>query len=127
MGSWPRARLGLALVVSGGLLAAGCGQPFHVLTEPNRAEIWVDGKYRGTGGATVPTNGIVFNSYHVEARDPSGKILKTVDVDLTFGPRSAIFTVIGLAGIIVWPLLPFLGLAFFTGDPSPEHLYLHVD
>lgn len=127
MTRFPRARVALGLVLSGALLVSGCGQPFHVLTEPGHAEIWVDGKFRGVGGATVPTNGIVFNSYRVEARDPSGKVLATEDVDVTFGPRSAVFTLLGLAGILVWPLLPFLPLAFFVGEPSPEHVFLRVD
>jgi hypothetical protein len=105
---------------------AGCGMPFYVATEPGHADLYVDGKYVGTGAARVPTNGIVFNSYHVEARDQAGNVLNAGEVDVSFGARSAICAGIGLVGIVVWPLLAFLPASFFVGDPSPEHLYLRV-
>src|SRR5436853_19933 len=102
-----RARSGLLVVLTLAVTAAGCGQPFHVLTEPGQADIWVDGKFVGRAGAVVSTNGIVFNSYRVEARDPKGNVLDGRDVDVRFGSRSAIFAVLGLFGVLVWPLLPF--------------------
>jgi len=105
---------------------AGCGMPFYVATEPGHADLYVDGKYVGTGAARVSTNGIVFNSYHIEARDQAGNVLNTAEVDVSFGARSAICAGIGLVGIVVWPLLAFIPASFFVGDPSPEHIYLHV-
>ena len=107
-------------------MAAGCGTPFYVTTEPRQAELWVDGRFVGVGAATVPTNGIVFNSYHVEARDKQGNVLGAADVDIEFGARSAVCAGVGLIGILLWPLLPLIPAAFFVGEPDPERLHIRV-
>ena len=115
-----------ALSLTLALAMAGCGTPCYVTTEPRAAEVFVDGKFAGIGGATFETNGVVFNTYKVEARDRQGRVLDSRDVDVHFGPRSAVFAGVGLVGIIFWPLLPLLPAAFFVGEPSPEHVHLHV-
>jgi hypothetical protein len=108
------------------LTISGCGTSFYVTTEPRQAELWVDGRFVGIGSATVPTNGIVFNSYLVEARDKQGNVLNSAEVDIEFGPRSAVCAGVGLVGIIIWPLLPLIPAAFFVGEPDPERLHLRV-
>src|SRR5271155_1180804 len=80
---------------------AGCGTPFYVTTEPGRADIYVDGKFAGSGSARVDTNGVVFNSYKVEARDKQGNVLNSSEVGVSFGPRSAICAGLSLIGILV--------------------------
>ncbi len=116
-------RLVCALLV---ISIAGCGTPFYVTTEPRQAELYVDGRFVGIGAATVPTNGIVFNSYHVEARDKQGKVLGATDVDVEFGARSAVLAGVGLIGILLWPLLPLIPAAFFVGEPDPERVHIRV-
>lgn len=115
-----------ALSLTLALAMAGCGTPCYVTTEPRAAEVFVDGKFAGIGGATFETNGVVFNTYKVEARDKQGRVLDSREVDVRFGPRSAVFAGVGLVGIIFWPLLPLLPAALFVGEPSPEHVHLHV-
>lgn len=107
-------------------MASACGAPVYVTSEPRAAEIWVDGKFVGVGSATFPTNGIVFNSYRVEARDKQGNVIDAQEVDVEFGARSAVFAGVGLLGILVWPLLPLIPAAFFVGEPDPERVHLRV-
>jgi hypothetical protein len=115
-----------ALSLAVALALAGCGTPCYVTTEPRSAEVYVDGKFTGVGMATFDTNGVVFNTYKVEARDKEGRVLDSREVDVRFGARSAVFAGVGLVGILFWPLLPLLPAAFFVGEPNPEHVHLHV-
>src|SRR5262249_42602243 len=113
----------VALALS--LAAAGCGAPFRVVSGPGKAEIFVDGRYVGSGGRLVEPNGIVFNPYHVVARCATGTLLYK-DVDIRFSERSVFYVAMGLLGFFFLPLALFIPSAFFVGEPNPDKVEFYI-